>query len=258
MRIPFLVGILNVTPDSFSDGGKFLRREEALQQGWALFDAGADYVELGGDSSRPGSVCVGIETEWERIGELIPELVRHGKVAVDTHQAEVAKRALESGTSMINDVSGASDPRLPEIVKSFGAKLVIMYSSSGKAHEFAEPEGEIGKCVHEFFQSKIKALDFGRENLLLDTGMGAFLSKDPEASKIILSKYPDFSRYEHPLYLGVSRKGFLGAGLSMEEKDRRSAQIGVEIWQELKNKVPLYLRVHDVKGQRSVLEKGAV
>lgn len=251
-----LVGILNITPDSFSDGGKFLSYEAALSHAHRLVDDGVDVIDIGGDSTRPGSICCGIEEEWERIGRLITPLSSLCRVSVDTHHAEVARRALDAGASVINDISGGSDPMMLEVVRNSGTHYVMMHSRCADPHHFGhDPEGDIvARVLDSFARMEKRACEagIGRDKLLFDPGCGGFLSSKPEASWELLSSIGMLGVYS-PLFLGISRKGFLRqeGEVSVEERDGLSSYLGALISSRLSGEV--WLRVHNVAQQRIFL-----
>lgn len=135
-----LVGIVNCTPDSFSDGDPLATAVTYHDRALALIDAGADMLDVGGDSTRPGSLCVDDDEEWRRIAPIIEKLSHTIPISVDTHKAEVARRALQAGATVINDVSGGADPHLLEVVANASALYVCMFSASGIPHVFPDPQ----------------------------------------------------------------------------------------------------------------------
>lgn len=253
------MGILNLTPDSFSDGGQFTTPEEALLFAHKLLDEGAEVIDVGGDASGPGSRCVGVEEEWRRIEAVLQELPTDTIVSVDTHHAEVAERSLEQGVSIINDVSGWSSSKMLEIVGATeAARLVMMYSSSGVPHVFGSATPEtVCRSIETFFEQSIeRAAEYGipTDRLILDPGMGAFLSSDPDVSWAVIEYFGEFVQFGCPLLLGVSRKGFLKrVGSSPAERDEASAQIAKQVAEAVAGRVPLYVRAHSILIHQTVL-----
>lgn len=240
------VGIVNVTPDSFSDGGLYISPECALSQARGLLTAGAGLVEFGAQSTRLGSVPVGADEELRR---LIPVLEKsHGiNFGVDTYRGEVAKRVIDYNPVYINDISGGKDPKLLECVAEAGCEIILMHSRLIEPHLFGEdPKGDIIEVVCNSLEKIVeRAFKFGikKEQIVLDTGAGAFLSSRPEDSFELFRRYNEIqNRFDFPFMIAVSRKGFLRRGeedLSTLELDRRSE----ELTSGLKAK---YFRVHEV------------
>ncbi len=225
-----------------------------------LIDEGSDIIDIGGDSTRPGSLCPGVEEEWRRIAPLITKLAPRIPFSVDTHNSEVARRALESGASFINDVSGTRSPEMLEVLSKSSASYIFMFNPHGGAHIFGDGislESAVSK-VSSWIRETIQiCLDAGisEARLIADPGMGAFLSADPLVSWIITE---NFGKLAHPaggLLLGCSRKGFLKilGDLDMSLKDRHSAHIGAAAVRQLPGDVVTYLRVHNVVAQRDAL-----
>ena len=255
-----LVGIINITPDSFSDGGKFFKSDDAVRQAYNLIEEGADYVELGADSTRPGSKCVGPKEELKRLRPVLEKLAGEVSLIVDTHHASIADFALNLGAEIINDVSGASDPEMLSVISKHNKKIVIMYSSSKEPHVFSEPVSgkDIVKEIEDFFESKLKQLDdvgISREQTIFDTGLGAFISNDPGFSWKILKSTSRYSELNVPLMLACSRKGFLKevVGGEIEERDPISAYLAGFFIQSAFNLEEIYIRAHNIKMHKSLL-----
>jgi len=252
MTAPYkIVGILNLTPDSFSDGGSFYPAEKALEQAGRLRAQGAVIIELGGDSTRPGSVCTGWQEEWRRIEPVLKGLADGVVVSVDTHHASTAERALDSGARMINDISAGQDPRMFELVAQHAAQIVLMYSRLAAPHVFAdEAPGDIIALASDFLLNKVElalAAGIKRENIILDPGMGAFISASPERSFELLTRFSELQSLGFPLMLGISRKGFLkrDGENSPVERDEDSALWSRKVLKSLPPSQLVYLRVHN-------------
>lgn len=258
-------GVLNCTPDSFSDGDLRGGPDSFILRGRELIRDGAQIVEIGGDSTRPKSQCVGPEEEWRRIGPVVKELSREIPVSIDTHHPWVAESAIEHGASFINDVSGGSNLDLVKIVAASNVTYIVMFSATGIPHSFgAGIEAErVREVIDSWFVRRIETLGeagIPRHRLILDTGLGAFVSPDPATSWALLGHYHHFARFGCALMVGCSRKGFLaehGEG-SVSERDGATAFCGALVAERLQGRVPLYLRVHNVVAQRrflNILEK---
>ena len=255
-----IVGIINVTPDSFSDGGQVLGVGDARKRALAMLDAGADVIEIGGDSTRPGSVCVGEEEEWARIGAIVEDLAPSHFISVDTHNASVAKRAVSFGVKMINDVSGGDDPEMFSVIASSECMYVLMFSRCHPPHCFlAQGSEDVVQAASDFFEERIEfALSAGilRSQIVLDPGMGAFLSDRKDDSWKMISRLSELSQLGYPLMLGASRKGFLKQEdeSSIYDRDSLSALCGCLCANSLPEEAQLFLRVHDVLMQRRFLD----
>lgn len=213
---PGVMAILNVTPDSFSDGGRFLAPERAVQHGLELFDAGADLVDVGGESTRPGAERVVAEVEIERVVPVVAALAsrRPGALlSVDTAKSLVAEVALDAGAAVVNDVTAGADPAMFPTVARHGAGIVLMHmrgSPSTMQHDTAY--ADVVAEVHEFLAARAaeaRAAGIPRERILLDPGIG--FGKDPEGNLRLIAALPDLASLGHAVVVGVSRKSFIGA-----------------------------------------------
>jgi dihydropteroate synthase len=256
-----IVGILNCTPDSFSDGDPDLTPKKAYERALQLIDEGADLIDVGGDSTRPGSTCVDLEEEWQRIGSLIERLAVKVPISVDTHKAEIARRAIECGAKMINDVGAGADPDMARVVAGSNAQYVFMFSATGAPHVFSPGLSISDPVVHinEWLLRRAEYLqDQGipAHRLIADTGMGGFVSADAAVSLEILKSYGDVWSPPGGLLFGCSRKGFLKrpGEHCISERDTLSCLYGVVAAGKLKPEVPVYIRVHNVALQRACLE----
>ena len=210
-----VMGILNVTPDSFSDGGRFVGGEDSLARGLALFEQGADWVDVGGESTRPGAARVAAAEELRRVVPVIEGLRRRGAgpLSVDTTRAEVARAALDAGADLVNDVSGfLHDPGMAALVAERGVPAVLMhlrgrFEEMHRAPAYADVMGEV---VAELRSALVRAEAAGvrRERLLVDPGIG--FSKTAEHSLEALRRLPQLAELERPVLVGPSRKSFLG------------------------------------------------
>lgn len=252
--LPQFVGILNLTPDSFSDGGRFSDVSAAIAHAERLLEQGADMIEIGGDSTRPGSVCVGPEVEWSRIEPVLLAISKFATISVDTHHALVAERALKLGAVMINDISCAYDPAMFSVVSGSEARLVLMYSRCKMPHDFEHLNGaqpsieeliyDIKNCLRFKAQQAEKA-GVWREQIVLDIGLGAFLSQEAENSYALVERYEEFLELGYPLMLACSRKGFLKkeSEVDVSERDITSAELAFKCSKRTKL---AYIRSHNV------------
>ena len=254
---PFLLGILNVTPDSFSDGGKYVRQAEAVRQGMALLDAG-DGVDVGGESTRPGAEPVSAKEERARVIPVLVELRRERPEAflsVDTYKAEVAKAAVEeAGVDVINDVgAGRWDEAMLALVARSGAGYVGMHAG-GRPQEMQKNPvyREVVAEVGDFLAQRLEGLataGVARERVLLDVGIG--FGKTLEHNRALLGA--DWSGLERPLLWGLSRKSFLEA--TKVEKKMKDREEALDWWHRelLARRQPMVWRVHDPRRVRAGL-----
>jgi dihydropteroate synthase len=255
-RPTLLMGILNVTPDSFSDGGRFFGTEAAIDQGLRLLNEGADIIDVGGESTRPGAAPVQEEEEARRVIPVIRELTRQTRapVSIDTMKPTVAKLALEAGASIINDVAAhRQGPDMWRVVSESGAGYVCMHARGTPLTMQAEANyQDVAQEVEGFLKSQMEKLveaGIGLEQIVLDVGIG--FGKTAEHNLQLLASMRRFTKLGRPVLLGVSRKSFLGR-MSGTETDARLAgslacaclavEAGVQI-----------LRAHDVAETRQAV-----
>jgi dihydropteroate synthase len=209
-----VMGILNVTPDSFSDGGSHRSVEESVKHGIALAEQGADMIDIGGESTRPGAPPVSIEEEMSRVLPVIKGLAPSLKIplSIDTRHAEVARQAVELGAEIVNDVSGLRSPGMIEVLKRTGAAAIVM-------HMKGEPNGMQSNTVYDdivgdvggFLNSRVEeAANAGIDpsRLAIDPGIG--FAKDVKGNLDIIRRLREFRSYGRPILVGASRKGFIG------------------------------------------------
>jgi dihydropteroate synthase len=211
-----ILGILNITDDSFSDGGKFLAPEAALAHGLTLMEEGADILDIGAASSNPDAKIVSPETEIARLQSVLPALGQKGVViSIDSFSAPVQRWALAQGVAYLNDIHGFAEPSLYPELAGAKAKLVVMHAiqNEGAATRTDIPAGEIFDRAVSFFEKRLSALaraGIGSDRLILDPGMGFFVGSDPENSLTLLRRLADLkTRIGLPILVSVSRKSFL-------------------------------------------------
>lgn len=218
-----VMGVLNVTPDSFSDGGKFLQPERAIEQALAMERAGADLLDIGGESTRPGSQETPASEELNRILPVLEGLRGRLKipVSVDTRRSTVAELAIRSGVQIINDVSGLrSDPGIAEVAARHRVPLILMHM---RGDPRTMQKGPFARdVVRDVMQGLRKSVAFARKagvaksQIILDPGIG--FGKSYAQNYELLQKLPQLAKLGYPLLVGTSRKGFLGATLAREGK----------------------------------------
>ena len=226
---PIVMGILNVTPDSFSDGGRFLETDQAIEHGRALVAAGADWIDVGGESTRPGAEPVALEAELERIVPVVRALAADGRcvISIDTTKAEVARAALAAGATVVNDVSaGRNDPALLPLVADRGAGLVLMHAQGSPSDMQRDPRyGDVVREVTAHLRARARAAwqaGVAPERIALDPGFG--FGKRLEDNLALLDALPELRSLGFPLCVGVSRKSFLGRLSGEGEPARRLSE----------------------------------
>ncbi len=248
--IPKVFGILNITPNSFSDGGRFLDPEAALAHARALVADGADVIDMGGASSNPEARGVAPEVEIGRLAPAVASLKKAGvPVSVDSFSTTVQRWALAEGVAYLNDIQGFAEPAFYPELAATESRLVVMHSVQGRGpatRVVVAPE-EIFDRVHAFFEARIAALTgagIARERLILDPGMGFFLGTNPEASFTILRRIADLKRaFGLPVLISVSRKSFLRKLTGRGPQESGPATLAAEIFACLQGVD--YLRTHD-------------
>jgi dihydropteroate synthase len=231
---PRVVGILNLTPDSFYDGGRYESPELALERAERMIAEGADGVDLGGQSTRPGGEPVGAEKEWRRIEPTLALLRRRvgAPISIDTYHGEVARRALDCGADVVNDVTGlTADPTIADHVARAGAGLVLTHSLGAPAdlHEPRKYE-DVAAEVRAFLERQIRVAEsrgVARERIAVDPGIG--FSKRARQSIAALRGIPALRGLGRPVYVGVSRKSFLSAITGQPAEARLAAGLGATL-----------------------------
>ncbi|MGB0127204.1 MAG: dihydropteroate synthase [Rhodocyclaceae bacterium] len=248
------MGIVNVTPDSFSDGGQFLDPAKAAERGRQLIDEGADILDIGGESSRPGAAPVSLENELQRVMPVVEALAGLGvPLSIDTVKPEVMRRGLEAGAAIINDISALETPGALETVAASGAAVVLMHMRGRPATMQQDPHYEdvVGE-VRDYLAARVAATEnhgIARARIVVDPGFG--FGKLLEHNLALLRHLDDFAGLGCPLLVGLSRKSML-KGFSSREMDRRmpasvaAALIAVQRGAHI-------VRVHDVAATRDAL-----
>ncbi|HEY4344094.1 MAG TPA: dihydropteroate synthase [Parvibaculum sp.] len=232
---PKIFGIVNVTSDSFSDGGKFLAPDAAIAHARKLVADGADVIDLGPASSNPDAAPVSAATEIARIAPVLDALAADGvQVSLDSYQPETQAYALSRGVAYLNDIRGFPDAALHPALATSPAGLVVMHSVQGaQADRRAAPEGDIVERISRFFETRIAALTgagVGRERLILDPGMGFFLGSTPAPSLAVLARLGELkARFGLPLLVSVSRKSFLRRLTGRSPEESGAATLAAEL-----------------------------
>ena len=256
-RETLVMGIVNVTPDSFSDGGKFFSPEVAISHASKLISQGADIIDIGGESTRPGAKLVSESEELKRVIPVIEKIRTDNPtilISIDTTKASVAKHAVEAGADIINDVSGLSfDNNMTGIVESFDVPVVIMHMKGNPQNMQLNPKyKDIVNEILDFFKTKIKiAIQSGinRSMIILDPGIG--FGKTVEHNFELLSRLNEFNVLELPIMIGPSRKSFIGITLDLPPEDRVEGTAAA-VSAGVMNGASI-VRVHDVKSMKRVV-----
>ena len=226
---PAVMGVLNVTPDSFSDGGRFLDPSIAIEQSQRMVAAGADVLDIGAESTRPygGAVPVPIEEEIRRLTPVLPSAVALGvPVSIDTMKAKVAAWALASGAAIVNDVWGLQrDGDLARVVAEHGVPVIIMHN-----RQAADPSIDIMADIAAFFSRSLDiaaGAGIARENIVLDPGIG--FGKTPEQSMTALARLSELSAFGRPILVGASRKRFISKVGPAEPQQRLGGSIAAHV-----------------------------
>lgn len=252
------MGILNVTPDSFSDGGRHVSCDEAVEAALEMIDDGADIIDIGGESTRPGAEYVGEGEEIRRVVPVVEALAASAEIpiSIDTRKAAVARLALEAGAHIINDVSALrDDPDMVPVVREYGAGSVLMHMAGNPKTMQQNPEyKDVVREVRAWLKSRIAAVvaeGVDPSTIAVDPGIG--FGKTTGQNLQLLAGLPRFATLGAPVLVGLSRKRFIGEITEEEEPDRRlSGSLTGMVW-SLWHGASI-LRVHDVKASRQAVD----
>lgn len=252
----YLMGVLNVTPDSFSDGGDFNTPIAASAQAQQLVAAGADIIDVGGQSTRPGAAEISLEEELDRVLSVLQVLRQEIPVpiSVDTTRATVARAAVEAGADIVNDISGGTfDPDMLPVVAQLGVPIVLMHirGTPQTMQKLTEYEDLIGE-IYQFLESQIKAaIAFGidKSKVIIDPGIG--FAKNYDQNLEIFRRLPVFRSLGCPILVGPSRKSFIGRILNQPDPKARVWGTAATCCAAIAGGADI-LRVHDVKEMRDV------
>lgn len=240
----YIMGILNVTPDSFSDGGKFTEMDTAIKHAKQMVSDGADIIDIGGESTRPGAAKVGVEEEIVRVIPIVEKMVKEidAPISVDTYKAKVADEALKVGAHMINDVWGLQrEPEIANVVAKYDVPVCIMHNQEGT--EYSE---DIIEAMKKFFDKSLqiaKEAGIKDKNIILDPGIG--FGKTVEQNIHVMNRLHELNSLGYPILLGTSRKSMIGKILDLPSEERvegtlSTSVIGIMYGCEI-------VRVHDIK-----------
>ncbi len=246
----YIMGILNVTPDSFSDGGKWTDREAALRHAEQMLAEGADIVDIGGESTRPGHQQISEEEEIERTAPIIEAVKKRldVPVSVDTYKYQVAKAALEAGADLVNDIWGLKyDPRMAGLIAETGAACCLMHNKEKAEYEnfYDDMLRETAECVE-----LARAAGIAEDKIILDPGVG--FGKTYEMNLETIRCMERFHSLGYPMLLGTSRKSVIGLTLDLPADQREEGTLVTTVMAVMKKYA--FVRVHDVKANRRAIQ----
>ncbi|SHJ17741.1 dihydropteroate synthase [Geosporobacter subterraneus DSM 17957] len=240
----YIMGILNVTPDSFSDGGSFAEIEKAVVHAVDMVAQGAHIIDIGGESTRPGAAEVSAEEELNRVLPVVKRLVQtvQAPISIDTYKAEVAEQLLNAGAHMINDVWGLQrDPDIAGVIAKYGVPVVVMHNQRGTEYSTDIIE-EIKRFLKKSIDIALKA-GIKKEHIILDPGIG--FGKTPEQNMHVMARLDELNDLGYPWLLGTSRKSMIGKILDLPPVERVEGTIATSVMGIMQGAD--ILRVHDVK-----------
>ncbi len=248
LSAPRVMGIVNVTPDSFSDGGKFNRSDKAIAHAMQLVEEGADILDIGGESTRPGATPVPLEEELKRVLPVIKALAQAGvPLSIDTYKPEVMRAAIDSGVDMVNDVRALQAPNAMEIVAKSHVGVCLMHMQGLPQNMQVDPQyADVVLEVMEFLAARLQtaeAAGISRNRLLLDPGFG--FGKRTAHNLTLLNHLSSLQSLGIPLLVGLSRKSVLGQVAGLDVDERLHASIAASVLSAIKG--ANIVRVHDVK-----------
>ena len=252
----YIMGILNTTPDSFSDGGKFNNIESALKHAKEMLEEGADIIDVGGESTRPGAEKVPEEVEIQRTAPIIKEIrsaFPDAVISIDSYKANVAETAIKNGANIINDISGLRfDERMKSVAKEYGVPVVVMHIKGTPENMQKNPYYEnVIKELLEYFDERINALEsFGISKIIIDPGIG--FGKRIEDNLQIIDRLNAFKIFGKPILLGASRKSFIGHTLNKTVEQRLYGTLAADAYGIFRGAD--IIRVHDVAPHRDLLK----
>jgi dihydropteroate synthase len=244
-----VMGILNITPDSFSDGGLFTDMEIAVEHAQRMIDEGADIIDIGGESTRPGAESVPVEIELERVIPVIKKLITANTcISIDTHKSAVAEQALRAGACMVNDVSSLSDPNMASIIAKANVPVILMHKKgTPKDMQIAPHYDSLIDDIKSYLEDRIQvAVESGisPDRIIIDPGIG--FGKTIEHNLEIIRRLKEFKSLGKPILIGTSRKSFIGKILQLDSAADRVDGTSATVAIAISNGADI-VRVHDVK-----------
>ena len=247
-KIPNIMGVLNLTPDSFSDGGKFNNKSKGVKHAIQMFEAGANIIDVGGESTRPGSKAVSVKLEWKRLNKILKYICKRVSVSLDTRKAEIMEKGIKQGVKIINDVSGLTyDKESIKILKKYKIPFVIQHSKGSPENMQNKPtyKNEL-LDIYDFFEDKIKflrSIGIKHNNIIIDPGIG--FGKNLKHNMNLISNISIFHTLGLPVLVGNSRKRFIKelSGKN-DSKKRIGGTVASSIYLMMQG--VQILRIHDV------------
>ncbi len=252
-----IVGILNITPDSFSDGNRYLDTQTAIEKGLSLMAQGANMVDIGAESSNPDGQKISAQEEIERLIPVIEALQKEGiRISIDTYKPEVMEQVISLGVDMINDITGLRDPAAIKVIRKTEVPVVIMFARNKGPHadRTMRDHTTVMAELDGFFTERLKILaenGIAKERIIIDPGMGLFLGGGPEPSLMVLRHFEELQKFGQAIYLSSSRKSFIGAVLGRPIKQRGIGTLATEIWAWLHG--ASYIRTHEPEPLRDAV-----
>lgn len=256
LSLPKIMGIVNVTPDSFSDGGKYFSEKAAVDHALKLFDEGASIIDIGGESTRPGSEPVTLQEELDRTIPVIRELKKLRNdiiISIDTTKSKVASTALENGADIVNDISGLTfDKNMLNLIKEYDPGIVLMHIKGNPKTMQENPFYEdVVKEVKDFLCDQLKLAEAaGLQKIFIDPGIG--FGKRLLDNFNIIKQLKDFEEFGYPIMIGVSRKSFIGKTLDLDIENRDVATVIMETVAVMKS--ARIIRTHNVEYCRHLVK----
>lgn len=237
------MGILNTTPDSFSDGGKYNKIEQAVEHAKVMVENGADIIDIGGESTRPGYTVISEDEEIDRVVPVIEAISKHVKVpiSIDTYKAKVAKRAIEAGAHIINDIWGAkADDKMAAVAAEYNVPIVLMHNRHDRNYSFF-----IRDVVNDLYESinLVKQAGVRDGQIILDPGIG--FAKDLDENILMMQNLDTLTALGYPVLLGTSKKSMIGQALNLPVEERMEGT-GATVCYGIQKGCQI-IRIHDVK-----------
>lgn len=239
----YVMGILNVTPDSFSDGGKWNNLETAVKHAGEMIEQGADIIDIGGESTRPGHIQITEQEEIDRVVPMIKAIKEQYDipVSIDTYKANVAEAALQAGADLVNDIWGfLYDDRMAEVCKKYDAACCLMHNRNEAVYDdyLEDMKADLGKCI-----ARARAAGIEDDRIILDPGIG--FGKNYEMNLLAMKHLSDFNQLGYPVLLGTSRKSMIGLALDLPSDQREEGTLATTVMAVMAGYG--FVRVHDVE-----------
>ena len=260
---PLLVGILNTSPESFSEVSSFFEKEKSVLKAQKMIADGADWLDIGGESSSPNSTEISLDDELDRVIPIIEKIreVSEIWISVDTWKAEVARQSLEAGADVINDITALrGDAEMHKVIEEYKVPVIMMFSKDNSARTTKNDTDylDVMDTLKSFFHERLQFADskgINKSKIIIDPGMGFFVSGKAKYSFEILSKLSELNELGYPILIGPSRKSFLagvsqGSSLSFSERDIPCISVSsIALWQGVS-----FIRFHEVKQGRLLID----